>query len=76
MNRHTSQFRRLLQMPRARLGLLLLAIGFPVCWYFSGVTLENETLDMLLPVAGCAMALFGASQISRCLIAVRMEEEQ
>lgn len=76
MKRCMRELSRVFQMTRARIGLLLIAVGFPLCWYFSGVTLENQTLDLLLPLAGCALALCGASQISRCIIAIRMENQK
>ena len=71
-----SKLRRFFKMRQAQLGLLLLAIGFPVCWYFSNVTLADPTLDMMLPIVGCVISLFGASRVSKCIITLQMESEK
>lgn len=68
-----SKLRRFFKMRQAQLGLLLVAIGFPICWYFSNVTLTNPLLDQWLPIAGCIISLIGASRISKCIIALQME---
>lgn len=51
--------KKLLSMPMGCAGVLLMCIGAPVCVYFSRTTLPYETLDRLLPVAGCAVCLWG-----------------
>lgn len=66
--------RKLFSLPSARLGLLLMAIGAPVCICFSRVTLPNEALDQWIPVAGCALCLLGASMLSKCIAALRSEK--
>lgn len=70
-----SIFRRLLNMSQARIGMVLMAIGFPVCYYFSNITLENPVLDQIIPIAGCAVCLIGASIVSRCIAALQMGQE-
>ena len=66
--------RRLFSLPTARLGLLLMAVGAPVCIYFSRVTLPDEALDRLVPVAGCALGLLGASMLSKCISSLQSEK--
>lgn len=68
------KMKKLLSMPMGRAGVLLMCIGAPVCVYFSRATLPYETLDRLLPVAGCAVCLWGAALVSKCIAAIRSEE--
>lgn len=70
-----SKIRRFFAMREAQLGLLLLAIGFPTCWYFSNITLSNPTLDTFVPIGCCVISLIGATKVSKCITKLRMESE-